>query len=207
MPKMLIVTGPQGSGNHLFSKIFALHEDVYGWKTLLNTYWEGHHLEPFSSYWENPELLHDFDWTQKEYYVTSVSCPYYKNKVPNIPNYPKFIEIAQDYVDIDVAIIGRDRNILQNQQERVRGSHTAPLALQHFNWLFDNHQVTFLSQELLYLYRQNYLEQISRDLEWPVSYWDPDIDVILEKDANQKYVKTVDEYWLDFEVHRSNRES
>ena len=27
MPRLLIVTGPQGSGNHLFSKIFALHDE------------------------------------------------------------------------------------------------------------------------------------------------------------------------------------
>ena len=207
MPKMLIVTGPQGSGNHLFSKIFALHEDVFGWKTLLNTYWEGHHLEPFADCWYDPELLHDFDWNQSDYYVTSVSCPYYKNQVPNIPNYPRFIEIAEQYADIDVAVIGRDQTILKNQQERVRGSHTAPLALQHFEWIFETQQVTFLSQELLYLYRQNYLEQLSRDLDWPVAYWDPDVDVILEKDANEKYIKTVPEYWLDFEVDRSNRES
>lgn len=207
MPKMLIITGPQGSGNHLFSKIFALHEDVYGWKTLLNTYWEGHHMEPFSAHWENPELLHEFDWAQSEHYVTSVSCPYYKNKVPNLPNYPNFVDIAQEYVDVEFAVIGRDQNILKNQQERVRGSHTAMQALQQFNWIFESQQVSFLSQELLYLYKQHYLEQLSRDLDWPIAYWDPDIDVILENDANAKYIKAADEYWLDFEVHRSNRES
>ena len=30
-PNMLIVTGPQGSGNHLFAKLFNLHPEVYGW--------------------------------------------------------------------------------------------------------------------------------------------------------------------------------
>jgi len=26
MKKLLIITGPQGSGNHLFSRIFSMHE-------------------------------------------------------------------------------------------------------------------------------------------------------------------------------------
>lgn len=28
MTRLLIITGPQGSGNHLFSKCLAVHEDV-----------------------------------------------------------------------------------------------------------------------------------------------------------------------------------
>lgn len=207
MTRMLIITGPQGSGNHLFSKIFALHEDVYGWKTLLNTYWEGHHLEPFAECWTDPELLHNFAWQQSEYHVTSISCPYFKNQVPHVPNFPKFIEIASEYAEINVAVIGRDQNILKFQQERVRGTHTTPIAHDSFRWLFDNVDCTFLSQELLYLYKQNYLEQLSRDLDWPIAYWDPEIDEILNKDANNKYIKDVHEYWLDFEVHRAVRES
>ena len=37
--QMLIVTGPQGAGNHLWSKIFSLHPKVYGWKSLLENYY------------------------------------------------------------------------------------------------------------------------------------------------------------------------
>jgi len=208
MARLLILTGPQGSGNHLFSKCFALHEDVFGWKTLLNTYWEGHHHEPFASEWNNPNLLHNFNWDQSEYFVTSISCPFYSDQQPKIPNYERFITIADEYTDsIDVAIIGRDQNILQHQQERVRGTHTTPQALQHFNWLIENTECRFLSQELLYLYKQKYLEQVSRELDWPIAYWDPEIDEILKADANKKYVKEVYEYWLDFEVHRAVRES
>jgi len=29
MTRLLIITGPQGSGNHLFSKCLAVHEDVH----------------------------------------------------------------------------------------------------------------------------------------------------------------------------------
>ena len=207
MSRMLIITGPQGSGNHLFSKIFALHEDVHGWSSLLNTYWEGHHHEPFAEYWQTPSMLHNFDWKQSEYYVTSISCPYFKDQIPHVPNFPEFIDIASQYAEVDVAIIGRDQNILKFQQERVRGKHTTPIAQESFRWLFDNADCLFLSQELLYLYKQNYLEQLSRDLDWPIAFWDPEIDEILKSDANNKYIKDVHEYWLDFEVHRAVKES
>ena len=39
MPTMLILTGPQGAGNHLFSKVFAQHPSVYGWQDLTQEYW------------------------------------------------------------------------------------------------------------------------------------------------------------------------
>ena len=71
----------------------------------------------------------------------------------------------------------------------------------------ENTECRFLSQELLYLYKQKYLEQVSRDLDWPIAYWDPEIDEILKADANEKYIKSVHEYWLDFEVQRAIRES
>ena len=73
--------------------------------------------------------------------------------------------------------------------------------------VIDNQDCTFLSQELLQLYKANYLEQISRDLDWPIAHWDPEVDAILSNDANTKYIKNVHEYWLDFEVHRAVRES
>ena len=122
--------------------------------------------------------------------------------------FERFVNTAEEYVDsIDVAIIGRDQNILKYQQERVRGKHTTPLAHDHFKWLMENTECRFLSQELLYLYTQKYLEQVSRDLDWPIAYWDPEVDEILKKDANEKYIKDVHEYWLDFEVHRAVKES
>jgi hypothetical protein len=207
MARLLIITGPQGSGNHVFSKCLAVHEDVYGWKSLLNTYWEGHHHEPFAKYWNDPELLHEFDWTQKEHYVTSISCPFVKNKEPHIPTYEKFIEVASKYCEVSVAIIGRDVNILQYQQQRVRKKHTTPMALDAFKWLLNTENCSFLSLELLYLYKQSYLEQLSNELDWPIAFWDPEIDAILSHDANEKYIKDVHEYWLDFEVDRAIKES
>ena len=208
MSRLLIITGPQGSGNHVFSKCLAVHEDVYGWKSLLNTYWEGHHHEPFADMWQNPELLREFDWTQSEYFVTSVSCPYFKDQKPQSPSYKEFIKIAEDYVDeVNVGIIGRDQTILEYQQKRIRKAHTTSIAKENFKWLLENQRCTFLSQELLYLYKSSYLEQISGELDWPIAYWDPEIDEILKEDANKKYIKPADEYWLDFEVERAVRES
>ena len=76
MAKMLILTGPQGAGNHLWSKIFSLHPEVYGWKTLLDNYWEAHRFaEPFAKHWRNHKLLKEFNWAQSEYYFTSISLP------------------------------------------------------------------------------------------------------------------------------------
>ena len=206
MTRLLIITGPQGSGNHLFSKCLAVHEDVYGWKSLLNTYWEGHHHEPFADAWEDPELLHEFNWSQSQYFVTSVSCPYFKNKQAVVPNYEKFIETAKQYVDqIDVAIIGRDQTILEYQQLRVRKEHTTEIALNSFKWLFKNQQCSFLSQELLALYKVDYLKQVSKQLDWPIAYLN--VDEILTNDANKKYIKDVQEYWLDDEFDKAVNES
>tara|TARA_B100001057_G_C22843215_1_gene947931 strand:+ start:78 stop:704 length:627 start_codon:yes stop_codon:yes gene_type:complete len=208
MSRLLILTGPQGSGNHVFSKCLAVHEDVHGWKSLLNEYWEGHHREPFADMWQDTELLREFDWTQSEHFVTSVSCPYFKNRVPVVPDYKKFISIAKEYVDsVDIAIIGRDQNILKYQQQRIRKVHTTPIATENFKWLLKNHSCSFLSQELLYLYRSDYLEQVSKHLDWPIAHWDPEIEEILKEDANEKYIKPAEPHWLDFEVEQAVKES
>ena len=46
MKKLLIVTGPQGSGNHLFARLFSLHENVIGWEKLHEKYWVPSAQEP-----------------------------------------------------------------------------------------------------------------------------------------------------------------
>ena len=58
-PKLILLTGPQGSGNHMWSKLFAMHPVVTGW--VMQNYWEGHHEEPFAEYWDNPDKLKEFD--------------------------------------------------------------------------------------------------------------------------------------------------
>ena len=112
--QILILTGPQGAGNHLWSKIFSLHPNVYGWKTLLENYWEPHRFnEPFANHWQNTDLLHEFDWSVSNYYFTSISCPLgivgsdinpiYKPDVMKFANTCKSLGL-----DVDFAVVGRD---------------------------------------------------------------------------------------------------
>ena len=110
-----------------------------------------------------------------------------------------------NYERDNVAIIGRDQTILEYQQLRVRKEHTTEIALNSFKWLFKNQQCSFLSQELLALYKVDYLKQVSKQLDWPIAYLD--VDEILTNDANKKYIKDVQEYWLDDEVHKAVNES
>ena len=63
MKQLTIAVGPQGSGNHLYAKLFGSNKNIYGWQSLQEKYWEGHDMEPFSDYWQNPEFLLDFDTT------------------------------------------------------------------------------------------------------------------------------------------------
>ena len=91
--KMLIVVGPQGSGNHLWAKLLGLHPRVYGWQKLQKKYWEAHHYEPFARAWDDPSIL-EFP---KGYdnFVTSCSIPYvYKggHRVPPILEFIKAVE-------------------------------------------------------------------------------------------------------------------
>ena len=90
--KLLILTGPQGSGNHLWAKILSRHPFVYGWK--MKKYWEGHHLEPFSHWWDDPSKIED---TQTKYNFTSISCPYFRDNKPCIPKYEEFISKLDTY--------------------------------------------------------------------------------------------------------------
>jgi hypothetical protein len=198
---LLIVTGPQGSGNHLFSKIFALHADVVGWKQLNQQYWIGHDLEPFANYWKNPKLLESFSWDQ-DYYVTSISCPYVYRGETVVPEYDEFI--SRCTVPVRLAIIGRDQTILQYQQSRVRGKETKQEFLNIVDGLMKYNPV-FISQELLYLYGANYVQSLGQQLGFPVSQDATAIQEILREDANRKYIEPVIAHWLDEEVKRASR--
>ena len=188
-PTLLIITGPQGSGNHLFSKIFSLHKEVLGWSALYDHEWVGHDQEIFQPYWNNPKTLSDFDWSQSKYYVTSISCPYVLNKKFAIPKYHAFINQAKKYADVQVAIIGRDKNILKHQQIRVRrGEHTTPVALQHLSLLPD---AFYLSQELFFLYGKNYLKNICKLINFPIDYNNVYITKLSKNEANEKYIQQI----------------
>jgi hypothetical protein len=198
MAKMLILTGPQGAGNHLWSKVLSLHPDVYGWKTLLDNYWEAHRFsEPFAQHWRDHSLLKSFNWSQSEYYFTSISLPL--GIVDSDVN-PIWMPDIQGFaatvlgcgVEVEIAVVGRDQTILTNQQTRIRTQPTLPLFLAQLPKIWNP---TFLSYELLYLYKQDYLKSLRLNI--PVAWNDIRINEILADDANAKYVHSVDYNELD----------
>ena len=202
MREMLIVTGPQGSGNHVFSKVLALHKEVYGWKDLLNEYWIAHDYEPLSECWNTPSLLNAIDWTSMSYYVTSISCPYANEGVVTIPKYKEFIRALEHLgIKVKIAIIGRDQNVLKYQQERIRDRHSYPDFEAELDYLMTLDPV-FISQELLYLYKDKYLKTLSKQLNFPIAYDDPRVFEILKKDANEKYFQSIPLQELDKTVRK-----
>lgn len=195
---MLILTGPQGAGNHLWSKIFSLHPEVYGWKTLLDNYWEAHRFsEPFAQHWRDHNLLKSFDWSQSSYYFTSISLPLgIVNSDVNpiwMPNIQSFAATVLGCgVSVEMAVVGRDQTILTNQQTRIRTQPTLPMFLEQLPKLWNP---TFLSYELLYLYKQDYLKSLKFNV--PVAWDDPRVNDILAEDANAKYIHNVEHNELD----------
>lgn len=190
MKTLLILTGPQGSGNHLWSKVFALHPQVQGWKALLSEYWIGHDQEPFNAYWKNPELLKYHNWGTHSYYVTSISTPYMDNGTPTIPNFKHFVTQAQNAgLQVKIGVVGRDQNIVAMQQTRVRGAPTLEQALAEYDEFAAPH---FLSYELLHLYGSKYLKSLEKELAFPIAYNDPRLKDILDTDTNAKYFEPVD---------------
>jgi hypothetical protein len=198
--QMLILTGPQGSGNHLWSKVFSLHSKVYGWKSLLENYWEPHRFnEPFAEYWRDPSKLSNFDWSQSHYYFTSISVPL---GIPNseenplwAPDIKSFIQqVEKQDIRVVTAVIGRDQNILNYQQTRIRTESTLPMFEEQLETI---KYPRFLSYELLYLYGKEYLKSVALDVNIPVAWDDPMLDEILAEDSNAKYVHSIDNNELD----------
>ena len=138
-----------------------------------------------------------FDWAQSDYYFTSISCPLGiigsdVNPVWN-PSVMAFARAVKDCgVDIEFAVIGRDQTILNFQQTRIRTQSTLSMFLEQLKTITNP---TFLSYELLYLYRQKYLKTLTFNI--PVAWEDPRIDSILENDANAKYVHNIEYNELD----------
>lgn len=193
------MTGPQGSGNHLFSKALGQNKHIWVWPDLQTEYWVGHDLEPFAEYWKEPAKLKDFDWSQSNHFVTSISCPYFDDGVESIPQYHDFIRHASDYADIQVLVIGRDKNITELQQERVRGRVTTNMFMKQLPNLLQ-HNVTFASQELLYLYKLTYLQWMEAQLGLSsdeLTLSSTILDRILMINSNTKYISQSNATRLD----------
>jgi hypothetical protein len=200
--KILILTGPQGAGNHLWSKIFSLHPAVFGWKSLLENYWEAHRIaEPFAAYWRDPSLLQGFDWDLSEYYFTSISIPLGIKETRWAPNLNLFIDnLIKLGIDVEVVVCGREKNILGHQQTRLRQEVTTPLLLSAIDNL--DVELKFVSYELLHLYQKRYLKTLKFNI--PVAWNDARIENFLEEDSNIKYIHHVDDHFLD-ECNRTGR--
>jgi hypothetical protein len=201
--KLVIVTGPQGSGNHLFSRLLSLHPEVRGWEELLDKYWVPSDQEPFADYWVDPDKLQTDQFDDYRFHLANVSCPFMYDGVRYVP---KILEVAQQAasfgVHVQIAIIVRDQNINAEQQRRVRGEVTTPIAQEYYynNLLNSEFPVHFLDHEAFFLHQEYYLKWVSKILDFPVESDVNKIKRFIDKDANHKYVKYVNEYWLDEQV-------
>lgn len=201
--KLLILTGPQGSGNHLFSRLLSLHRDVGGWKELLKDYWVPSDLETFAKYWIYPEKLHEFDFGNHDYWLANVSVPFMYDGVRHVP---KILEFAKQCnklgIAVEIAIVVRDENINAEQQLRVRKEVTLPIAQDYYyDTLLDSEfPVHFIDHEAFFLHKEYYLRYLQRILKFPIAWDNPDIMMFIDENPNSKYVKYVDKHWLDEQV-------
>ena len=198
MKKLLLITGPQGSGNHMFSKLLALHPEVWGWKELNKTYWIGHDQEPFNAFWHDPSLWETTDFGSYQYAFASISVPYVQNGQTVVPDFGSFTSAARRHGwQVQVAVIGRDINILEAQQQRLRKRVTLPELLSILDTQLTGEDIHYVSHELVCLYKQRYLQTLSRDLDFPIAYDHSEVARILEDNANAKYIQYVENSKLD----------
>ena len=200
MKKLLKITGPQGSGNHLFSRLLSLHPDVQGWDEMLDNYWVPSDQEPFAEYWVDPEKLEASHFDGRDYHLANVSCPFFFDGTRHVPKIVEVAERARSFgVEVEIAIIVRDQNINQVQQLRVRKEHTMPIEQKYYyeTLLPSGFPVHFLDHEAFFLHTTHYLKWASQVLSFPIDYDNPDIMKFISEDANHKYIKYIDEHWLD----------
>ena len=199
MTNILVITGPQGTGNHVFSKVLSMHKDVYGWDQLLREYWVNHDAAPFKDIWREPEKIDSYFWKEPNY-VLSVSGPYIENidgvRHTIYPNYKEVLERLSKKGNLMVGIIGRDQNITAQNQVRKRGVESFHNFLNKIEDLVE-YKHTFLSVELLYMFRHQYVKSLNSVLNIPVDYTNEKLHYILNKDPNAKYVHYVEHSWLD----------
>jgi hypothetical protein len=200
MKKLLIITGPQGSGNHLFSRILSMHPSVSGWDEMLTNYWVPSDQEPFAEYWVDPEKLTSKQFEGKRYHLANVSCPFFFDGTRYTP---KILEVARKArsigVEVIIAIIVRDQNINKVQQERVRKEHTTPIAQEYYyNTLLPSEfPVHFLDHEAFFLHKDHYVKWVGKMLDFPVVTNLGKLMDFISDDANGKYVTPIIEHWLD----------
>ena len=201
MANILVISGPQGTGNHVFSKVLSMHSNVHGWDQLLREYWINHDNAPFKDIWNTPENINNYDWTEHENYVLSVSGPYVDKDAMGVrhtkyPNYKEVLRRLNEKGNLQVGIIGRDQNITAQNQLRKRGVESLHNYLNKIEDIME-YRHTFLSVELLYMFRHQYVKSLDSVLDIPVDYTNERLHYILNKDPNAKYVHYVENSWLD----------
>ena len=153
--------------------------------------------------WQDPSQLSRRNWGTHNYYVTSVSVPYINNGVATMPDFKTFIKQAQSIgLNVKIAVLGRDRNIVEMQQQRVRKGITLSQALAEFSQFA---QPVFLSYELLHLYQEQYLHQLSQQLTFPIAWTDNRVKEIIRDDTNAKYFSAVDHHPTDDLAKQTSR--
>lgn len=201
MKKLIIVTGPQGSGNHLFGRLLSIHDKVGGWKELMDNYWVPSDEEPFADFWVDPDKLSIADFEGYDYWLANVSVPFVYDGVKQVPKIIEFVQQVQHMgIDVQVCVIVRDQYINALQQQRVRKETTLPIAVDYFEKLLDvDCPVHYVDHEAFFLYKHKYLDWLSKILDFPIAT-DDRINQFIDEGANKKYVKYVEEYWLDKQV-------
>ncbi len=203
------MTGPQGSGNHMFSKMFASNPHVGGWKSLNKTFWEGHHIEPFYYVWRGDRKLAIEDFEGSHYWVTSVSIPVLVKGGNHNVDIIDFYNQAKDLgINVQLGVITRDKNILEHQQTRVRKQST----IHNFMEMLDKVDAEgikyhMFSHESLVLHGSRYTSYIMDLVGYPNEFDKDIIDEIVKHNSNKKYMKYVDEYWLDEEIVKATIDS
>jgi len=201
--KLLITTGPQGSGNHLFARVLSQHPEVVGWEKLKDNYWVPSDEEPFARYWVYPEEL---EFPEGDFFLANVSVPFFYDGVRQVP---KILEVCHQAMHLGyepvVAIIVRDQNINAVQQKRVGGEVTLPTAMGYYKSILEDPYIDthFLSHEAFFMWKDEYIKYIGHQLKFPVTT--EGIDQFITGDANGKYVSPVEDHWLD-ETIRAGRQ-
>jgi hypothetical protein len=202
MRKLLILIGPQGSGNHIFSRIFSVHPEVHGWKELQDYYWLKHHREPFNESFIYPDLLTEDQFEGYEYISAGISYP---SNFDGIRYQPKILEFATKAdswgIAVTIAVICRDETIVRAQQTRLRNSETIDELKTYVSdvLLPSKFPVHFISLETFFCHKQEYLQYLSKVLDFPIDYTNPNVLKFITESPNKKYITPISDHWLDSE--------
>ena len=186
---VLLITGPQGSGNHIWSKVLTTWAD--------GDKWVGHRDEPHSHLWSDVEQWYTHNFTEVNT-VVSVSCPFAVDGITRYPDINRWREIMEKRgIPHEVAVITRDKTINDYQNERVRPVNNYKNSVENLkNVIVD----TYLSTETLHIYKEYYLDSLNEQLKFDIEYDIKKLYHILSQSFNEKYISRLEYSPLDKEV-------